>query len=263
MNNKSKYQEKLFLEADEFLIDELSQGFVANLILTDSISDDYLILSNKRVYYSGVNYGNVGGLKLDRYKCKIVIPLDKVCSFGTTVISKIFVLIISILVSLSLFIIALTSHGIHDEIKAFETGLAFFVFIFGLIIYFVSKKKYLIIKTFSDTIIIDFKLYKEASIYDFIKSLGKATSMYCNTKMDKKPNIETRSNNYVTKQNQNTLVSEDKAHDLNKIIPSYETATKGTGKVCEKCGIKISLFMQKYGFQGKTYCSSCFSDMVE
>lgn len=54
---------KIFLEKDEELKGVLKKGWLRNITLENSFSRQFLLLSQKRVYFSGTNYTKKSGRK--------------------------------------------------------------------------------------------------------------------------------------------------------------------------------------------------------
>ncbi len=69
----------VFLEADESLVSQMSRGYLSNLVLGGTLSSDFVILSDRRVYYSGSYIGRVG-TGVAKLTGQIILPLQKVTS---------------------------------------------------------------------------------------------------------------------------------------------------------------------------------------
>ena len=163
---ENKYS-KLFLENDEEYVDTLgysSGSVMGGLIFWGEFESELIILSNKRIYYTGSIL--VRNLKSGR--ANIILPLSKVTSFGMTNSRSNGLLVMAIF----LFILGLVSLGMLDREKAIS--LIFFIpAIIALIAFFLSIRNVFFIATPSSTVTLNVGAGFETSISRFAKSLGK------------------------------------------------------------------------------------------
>lgn len=159
----------IFLERDEDLVAKMSRGTLSNMVLGGSINSNYVALSNKRIYYSGISYGSYGETKFGRAKAFITIPLEKICSISFYKTQNIVLLILA-------FIFGLPSLFLLMNASASWSILPFIVTGIFTVSYFTSKKRVFIVSSPSAKIEIEFKLYGKEAIIDFSKKLGETLS---------------------------------------------------------------------------------------
>ncbi|MCK5283092.1 MAG: hypothetical protein KAK00_06800 [Nanoarchaeota archaeon] len=155
-SKSSKDEAKLnsiFLEDDEKLIASLKSGWLRNLTLENAMAQEFVILSQKRVYYSGTTVGELGGRKGVRIKGLQILPLEKIDAIQFAQVQNMMLLVLGVL-----------------TLPLFGVGIIF------LVAYFLTRKQALIIGTASASVEISFSAYGMRSIMDFAKALGKELS---------------------------------------------------------------------------------------
>ncbi|MBW2702136.1 MAG: hypothetical protein JRF33_15065 [Deltaproteobacteria bacterium] len=135
------------------MLGTLSRGLLSNLALGGNWSKNYVILSDRRLYYSGMAIGGLGGKTL-KARVNAIMPLEKIEAIWFTRTSPIFLLVFGIL---------LLPVGL---------GLLF------LIAYAVSRESYLVVSTGENNVWISFKMYGATDISIFAEKMGAAMTAH-------------------------------------------------------------------------------------
>ena len=160
---------KLFLEADEKLLAQMSRSYASNFLIGGTLSSDYVVLSDRRMYYSGKYIGRVGRAKLAHARGNIILPLEQISSALSVRITNIGMLIWGALLSIA-GIVVISSRVFRD----FQT-IGILALIAGIVLILVAlflKRHYFIVSTGSESIRIDYRMYGEDRIQEFSKKLG-------------------------------------------------------------------------------------------
>lgn len=153
----------LVLEKEEKVLGVLNKGGFSNSLLEGTLGSEYVVLSDRRVYYSGKFFNN--GQKISG---ECVIPLEKISSIGAQKKSKPWLLIPAP-------ILMVLGTGVSVDGDGPAIGVPFIVL--GLLLvfwFFSSKTNFLGVTAGSTTIAISFKFFGEKEILQFRKELGKA-----------------------------------------------------------------------------------------
>lgn len=144
----------IFLEDDEKLMGILKKGWLQNLTLENSLSHQFLLLSQKRLYYSGTSFGQLNGRKLGRMKVLKILPLNKIDSIQFGKVAHVWLVIVGII-----------------TLPLFGFGLIL------IILYFLSKRQTMVISTPTAPIEISLSLFGVDKTINFAKLLGKEMSI--------------------------------------------------------------------------------------
>lgn len=172
-NHEKDVTSSIFIEADESLISQMSRGYLSNMILGGSFSSDYVLLSNRRVYYSGTFVGRAGA-NIGKWTGQIILPLQKISSISFLERKNIGLLIFA-------WILLLTGLVVGVAAAENTEGLSFFAVapgIFFFILYFLLIKRLFIIASESASIQINYRLYGEEIIRKFAHDLGKTLTSF-------------------------------------------------------------------------------------
>lgn len=164
----------LFLESDEKLLSILKKGYFRNYILEDSISKDYLILSNRRVYYSGTYFGRIGGI-FSKSVAQVIFPLEKISSILFLVKKPIWTIFFTMFFAFfGGVILVLDINSRRLDLVLF--WLFFWGVSFGFFVLhnFLTERVFVLTSSDSSSIQISFTLYGEKAIREFANQTGKA-----------------------------------------------------------------------------------------
>lgn len=142
-----------FLEEDEKLEGILKKGWLRNLTLQNSLSKQFLLLSQKRLYYSGTTLGQLNGGKHGRIKGLKILPLNKIDSIQFGKVEHIWLIFLGII-----------------TLPLFGFGLIL------IILYFLSKRQTMVISTPTAFVEISLSLFGIDETINFAKLLGKQIS---------------------------------------------------------------------------------------
>ncbi len=176
MSDKSS-QNLVFLEEDEQHVGSLSRGYISNIVLDGDFSKNYVILSDRRVYYSGIFFGSVGGAKLGKMRSQLILPLEKITSIGIMNKSNVGILILGVLLLIAGIIGA---ASFSQNVRRAGSGPILFLLpsIILFLVYWFSKRKYFVISTDSGSMDIDFRIFGMNAIVEFSKKLGAALTKH-------------------------------------------------------------------------------------
>jgi hypothetical protein len=171
INSQHEKLQNIFLDADEKYITHLSQGLLANLVFWGNFASQAIILSDRRLYFSGKHL-----FKGKIAKGQTVQQLDSISSYGLIKIKNIIFLFLSwffIICGLIIFSIMNSSRWDRDQAS---TTLAVFVII-GLILlllYFLLQKTYLYISNTSSSVSLNLNFSAVVAVDRLFKNLAKA-----------------------------------------------------------------------------------------
>jgi hypothetical protein len=171
INSQHEKFHNIFLDVEEKYITHLSQGLLANLVFWGDFASQAIILSDRRLYFSGKHL-----FKGKLAKGQTVQQLDSISSYGLIKTKNIIFLILSwifIIGGLIIFSIMKSNRWERDQAP---TTLAVFVII-GLILlllYFLLQKTYLYISNTSSSVSIDLNFSAIVAVDRLFKNLAKA-----------------------------------------------------------------------------------------
>lgn len=153
----------VFLEKSEILLSSLTRGIISHLLLGGNLRSRFILLTDRRVYYSGkqLKGGDLGA-------AQIIIPLDAISSISIFQKKAPGIALLGIVFLVLGIIIGLVAKSMMAVV------LSAFFFLFMLFAYGASTHIVCTIASSSVKIEIDFQFYGEEQTRRFIRDLGAA-----------------------------------------------------------------------------------------
>jgi len=165
----------ILLEPDERVVAELRQAYVSGFLLGARLGEEYLVLSDRRIYCGGTTLGRIPGARLGRATGQVVIPLEHVTSVHWLATRNVGLLVAAI-VALLLGIVALAFHG--SELASVLASSTLVVAALLLVMYWLSKRQYLMVCSASASPAMDCRTYGREALVGFIRQLGAALTAH-------------------------------------------------------------------------------------
>lgn len=218
----------IFLESDEVALCTMSRGYISNYVLGGNLSSDIVVLTSKRVYYSGGVIGSTGK-SIGKLKGQVILPLDKISSLSFIEIKKTSLLVIAIVWLILGVVIGFMFEG--------QTGGASFLSVFPSVIfyfaYLFSISRSFVISTDTASTLISYKLYGKDAICKFSRMLGAAMT-----------NIRAKGNSDIN------LLAKTKNNSVSSTkMPRSNATNKSAKPCCTFCNAKAD--------EDAFYCVNC------